>query len=88
VLAFETLFQRNSKGWPFTGGLFVLIGVLIGGRKVSWRRSGLKAVAPAPICGQQIGEMRVQKRRSPRTRAEKEKATKRSRGRVSSSKKA
>jgi hypothetical protein len=74
VLAFETLFQRNSKGWPFTGGLFVLIGVLIGGRKVSWRRSGLKAVAPASICGQQIGEMRVQKRRSPRTRAEKEKS--------------
>jgi hypothetical protein len=47
--------------------------VLNGGRKVSRRRSGLKAVAPVPICGQQIGEMRVQKRRSPRRRAEKEK---------------
>jgi hypothetical protein len=57
----------------------VLIGALIGWRKVSWRRSGLKAIAPAPICGQQIGEMRVQKK--------KKKATKRSRGRVSSSKK-
>jgi hypothetical protein len=52
----------------------VLIGVLIGGRKVSWRRSSLKAVAPVPICEQQIGEMRVQQWRSPRRRAEKEKS--------------
>jgi hypothetical protein len=54
----------------------VLIGVLIGGRKVSWRRSGLKAVSPAPICEQQIGEMRDQQWRSPRRRTEKEKTTK------------
>jgi hypothetical protein len=71
-LAFEALFQRNSKGRPFAGRVFVLIGVLIGGRKVSWRRSSLKAVAPVPICEQQIGEMRVQQWRSPRRRAEKE----------------
>ncbi|MFY9958168.1 hypothetical protein [Bradyrhizobium sp.] len=36
MLAFETLFQRNSKGWPFTGGLFVLIGVLT----AIWSQSG------------------------------------------------
>jgi hypothetical protein len=65
----------------------VLIGALIGGRKVSWRRSGLKAVAPAPICGQQIGEMRVQKRARQEQELKKKKTTKRSRGRVSSSKK-
>jgi hypothetical protein len=52
----------------------VLIGVLISGRKVSSRRSGLKAIAPVPICEQQIGQMRVQKWRSPRRRAEKEKS--------------
>jgi hypothetical protein len=80
--------QRNSKRRPFAGRLFVLIGMLIGGRKVSWRRSGLKAISPAPICGQQIGQMRVQKSRSPKKRTKKEKTTKHSRGRVSFSKKA
>jgi hypothetical protein len=39
---------------------------VIFGRRVSRRRSGLKAVAPAPICGQQIGQMRVQEHNSPR----------------------
>jgi hypothetical protein len=67
----------------------VLIGVLIGGRKVSSRRSGLKAIAPVPICEQQIGQMRVQKWPARREKEQKkEKTTNHSRGRISFSKKA
>jgi hypothetical protein len=51
----------------------VLIGVLIGGRKVSSRRSGLKAIAPVPICEQQIGQMRVQKWPARREKEQKKK---------------
>jgi hypothetical protein len=62
VFRIEILFQRNSKRRPFTGRLFVLID----GRKVSPRRSGLEAVAPAPSREQQFGQMRVQEHSSPR----------------------
>jgi hypothetical protein len=50
----------------FSGRLFTSLVPSLAGRRVSRRRSGLKAVAPAPICEQQIGQMRAQEHNSPR----------------------
>ena len=55
---YPTLFKR--------GGLSAPPFYVNDGSGVSSRRSDLKADAPAPICGQQIGQMRVQEHSSPR----------------------